>query len=322
MRGRFAPSPTGDLHLGNARTALLAWASARARGGAFVLRVEDLDPPRTVARAVDGNLAELRWLGLDWDEGPDVGGPFAPYRQSERGAHYDAALARLATAGLLAECYLSRRDIALASSAPHGPSGPVYGPRQRAASERLAPQRRAAGREPSLRFRPPDVPVSFRDAGRGERVVDPATEVGDVVVRRADGLYAYALAVAVDDAAMAITEVVRGDDLLDATAPQVLLARALGHEPPEYRHVPLLLDAAGARMAKRTGGATLRALMEGGADAARVRGALLAGAGLLDAPRPLASADVPALFDPARLVPAAARWTEAMDAWTREGARR
>jgi glutamyl-tRNA synthetase len=322
VRGRFAPSPTGDLHLGNARTALLAWASARAQGGAFVLRVEDLDPPRTVPRAVDGNLAELRWLGLDWDEGPDVGGPYGPYRQSERGALYEAALARLDEAGLLGACFLSRKDLAGAASAPHGPAGPVYGPRQRAQSERIAAQRLAAGRAPSVRFRPPDAPLTFLDARHGERIVHPATDVGDVVVRRADGLFAYALAVAVDDAAMRIGEVVRGDDLLDATAPQVLLARALGHAPPVYRHVPLLHDAAGQRMAKRTGGATLRALMEGGADPARVRGALLASVGLLEAPRPLAVADVTAAFDPERLATGATRWTDALDTWTRAALRR
>jgi glutamyl-tRNA synthetase len=321
VRGRFAPSPTGDLPLGNARTALLAWASARSQGGAFVLRIEDLDRPRTVAHASEGNMAELRWLGIDWDEGPDVGGPHAPYRQSEREAHYALALERLAAAGMLAECFLSRKDIALAASAPHGPAGPVYGPRERAESERLAPRRRAEGRAPSLRFRPPDVALTVVDALRGARVVDAAREVGDVVVRRADGLYAYALAVVVDDAAMAIDEVVRGDDLLDATAAQVLLARALGHAPPAYLHVPLLLDAAGARLAKRSGGGTLRALMEGGADAARLRGALLAGAGLLDRPRPLAARDVAAAFDPARLTRSATRWSEADAAWARAAGR-
>jgi glutamyl-tRNA synthetase len=318
VRGRFAPSPTGDLHLGNARTALLAWASTRAQGGTFVMRVEDLDRPRTVAHAVAGNLAELRWLGLDWDEGPDVGGPFGPYRQSERDDHYEAALERLRASGSLAECFLSRKDLAEAASAPHGPLRSVYGVRERAASARLAEARRAAGRLPSLRFRPPETPITLRDALHGEWTVDPARDVGDVVVRRADGLFAYALAVVVDDAAMEIDEVVRGDDLLSATAAQALLVRALGHAPPRYLHVPLLLDAAGVRMAKRTGGATLRALMEGGADPARLRGALLASAGLMSAPRRIASTEVPTAFEPSRLATAASRWTEDHDAWTRE----
>ena len=136
MRGRFAPSPTGALHLGNARTALLAWASARAQGGAFVLRVEDLDGPRTVAAARDGNLAELRWLGLDWDEGPDVGGGFGPYLQSERDPHYAAALAALAAAGRLGEDWLSRKDLQEVASAPHAAAGSAYGPRERARSDR------------------------------------------------------------------------------------------------------------------------------------------------------------------------------------------
>ncbi len=321
MRGRYAPSPTGDLHLGNARTALLAWASARARDGAFVLRVEDLDAPRTVASAVDGNLEELRWLGLDWDEGPDVGGPFAPYRQSERGAHYAAALATLRATGTLGECFLSRKDLATAASAPHGPSASVYGVRERARSARVAGERRASGRLPSLRFRAPHDRLTLVDALHGEREVHVERDVGDVVVQRADGTYAYALAVTVDDVAMGITEVVRGDDILAATPVQVLLARALGHEPPAYRHVALLLDAEGVRMAKRTGGHTLRALAAGGTDPARLRGALAASAGLLQVPRPLTPADLVAAYDPACLLREGTRWTDGLAAWTGVGAR-
>lgn len=306
-RGRFAPSPTGDLHLGNARTALLAWCSLRAVGGTFVLRVEDLDAPRTVAAAVTGNLAELTWLGLDWDEGPDVGGPHAPYRQSERGEHYRAALDRLARAGLLHEDWLSRRDVRESASAPHGPT-PRYGPAQRAQSERLAAERRAAGRSCSWRVRFPPATLELHDRSGAALRVSVEEEVGDLLVRRSDGLWAYHLAVVVDDAAMGISEVVRGADLWEATPAQVALQRALALPSPETWHVPLLLDAEGARIAKRSGGATLRALREGGADPARVRGALAASLGWLAAPRAISMRDLLDLYQSHPTPTEATRW--------------
>ncbi len=319
MRGRFAPSPTGSLHLGNARTALLAWASARAQGGAFVLRVEDLDPPRTVAAAVAGNLDELRWLDLDWDEGPDVGGAHGPYLQSERDAHYAAALAGLEAAGRLSEDWLSRKELRDAPSAPHGAPGPVYGARARARSARLADARRSEGRTPSWRVRFEPGAVVADDVRLGRRAFDVATDVGDLLVRRSDGLWAYALAVVVDDAAMGITEVVRGDDLWDATGAQVALAAALGHPAPRYGHVPLLLDAAGSRLAKRRGAATLDAYRADGVDPQRVVGALAATAGLIEEPRPIHPRELVAGFDLTRLTPVPASWTEALEAWVRGG---
>jgi glutamyl-tRNA synthetase len=319
VRGRFAPSPTGALHLGNARTALLAWASARAQGGAFVLRVEDLDPPRTVAEAVAGNLDELRWLGLEWDEGPDVGGPHAPYRQSDRSERYAEALDALAAAGRLADDWLSRKDLHDPASAPHGPTGPVYGPRARARSARVAGARRDEGRAPSWRARFDPGTVVVDDVRLGRRAFDVETEIGDLLVRRSDGLWAYALAVVVDDAAMGITEVVRGDDLWDATGAQAALALALGRRPPRYGHVPLLLDAAGTRLAKRHGAWTVARYREDGVDPRRVVGALAASAGLLEAPRPVHPRSLLAGFDLTRLAPGPARWTEALEAWVRAG---
>ncbi len=319
VRGRFAPSPTGSQHLGNARTALLAWAAARVQGGTFVLRVEDIDGPRTVAESVDGNLDELRWLGLDWDEGPDVGGPFGPYRQSERDDHYRAALEALDARGALAEDWLSRRDVREGSSAPHGPAGPVYGDAERARSARLAASRRAAGRPPALRARLPAGPVTARDVRLGSRTFDVEREVGDPVVRRSDGLWAYALAVVVDDAAMGITDVVRGDDLWDATGSQVALARALGLPPVRYAHVPLLQDADGVRYAKRRGDATLAAYRAEGIDPRRIVGALGASAGLLSDPRPLTPHELLRAFDLRRLAPDPARWSPALEAWVRRG---
>lgn len=317
MRGRFAPSPTGALHLGNARTALLAWASARAQGGAFVMRVEDLDGPRTVSSAIAGNLDELRWLGLDWDEGPDVGGPYGPYRQSERAGRYQAALDHLAATGRLAEDWLTRKDVRDGASAPHGPAGPVYGQGERARSARAAPARRAAGRTPAWRARLPAGSVRAHDLRLGARDFDVAREVGDPVVRRGDGSWAYALAVVVDDAAMGIDEVVRGDDLWDATGAQVALAAALGLPALRYAHVPLLLDADGVRYAKRRGDATLPAYRADGVDPRRLVGALAASAGLLEAPRPLHPADLLPGFDVRSLAPGPARWTATLEAWVR-----
>ena len=314
-RGRFAPSPSGELHLGNARTALLAWARARSLGQRFVMRVEDLDGPRTVASAIAGNLRELRWLGLDWDEGPDVGGPAGPYRQSQRDDHYQAALAALDARGELFACYLSRRDLREVASAPHGPSGPPYGPAERARNERLASERRAAGRQASLRFAPPAGPLTLDDALHGRVGFDVERDVGAPVVRRADGLWAYALAVVVDDAAMGVAEVVRGDDLLPASGAQLALARSLGLTAPRYLHVPLLLDARGERLAKRRGDRTLHSLREAGVDPARLRGALLASAGLIGEPRSLTAAETLAAFDLARLRREPARWDAALEAY-------
>ncbi len=301
-RGRFAPSPSGWLHLGNARTALFAWGRSRAAGGAFLLRVEDIDGPRTRPEAVAGNLAELRWLGLDWDEGPDVGGPHSPYLQSQRLAHHEAAITRLMGAGHLFECYLSRREIAQASSggqgvddAGEGPAGEaarVYGPAQRAINARLAAGRRREGRVPSLRFRVPDATVSFDDAIRGPVAVDLRRDVGDFVVRRADGLIGYQLAVVVDDAAMRVTEVARGADLLASTAAQALLYDALGLPRPRFAHVGLLLGTDGEKLSKRGGALSLHELRAAGADPGAVLGLLAASLGWHDGRGPVTATEI------------------------------
>ena len=280
-RGRFAPSPTGPLHLGNARTALLSWLAARARGGAFLMRVEDLDRPRVRPGLEARILDELRWLGLDWDEGPDVGGPRGPYRQSERQDRYRAALERLRAAGLVYPCFCSRAEVAAAAQAPHGPAddGPRYPGtcRDLSAAER---HRRAGRRPPAWRFRVPEGTVAFADGVHGPQAVDVAAAVGDFVVARADGVPAYQLAVAVDDAAMEVTEVVRGDDLLPSTARQILLYRALGAEPPRFAHVPLVVGPDGERLAKRHGALSLGELRARGAGPRAVCGLLAALSGL------------------------------------------
>jgi glutamyl-tRNA synthetase len=279
-RGRFAPSPTGPLHLGNARTALLSWLSARAAGGEYLVRVEDLDAPRVRPGAEARILEELRWLGLDWDEGPDVGGPAGPYRQSERRERFAGALERLRAAGQAYPCTCSRAEVAAAAGAPQvpGDEGPRYPGTCRDRAPDLA--RAPGGRAPAWRLRVPPGDVQFTDGVHGPQRRDVGAEVGDFVVARADGVPAYQLAVVVDDAAMGVTEVVRGDDLLPSTARQLLLYRALGLDPPRFAHVPLVVGEDGARLAKRHGALSLGELRERGADPRAVVGLLAALSGL------------------------------------------
>jgi glutamyl-tRNA synthetase len=238
--GRFAPSPTGPLHLGSLRTALLAWLFARAQSARFLVRIEDLDRQRSRREHEADQLADLRALGLDWDG--------TPVRQSERIGLYERALARLDAEDHLYPCFCTRAEIREAASAPHEllPEGSYPGT-CRALSEAERARRLAAGRRFALRVRAGGEHIEFEDRirGRCRGVVD------DFVVRRADGVPAYQLAVVVDDAAQGVGEVVRGDDLIDSTPRQILLARLLGLPMPHYAHVPLLFGADGARLAKR-----------------------------------------------------------------------
>jgi glutamyl-tRNA synthetase len=248
MTGRFAPSPTGDLHLGNLRTALLAWLFARSGGGRFLMRVEDLDRGRVRPGMEERQLADLRAVGVDWD-GPVV-------RQSERLDLYADALARLDTY----ECFCTRAEIREAASAPHGalPEGAYPGTcRELSYAERAAFE--AAGRRPALRVRAgaASMEVSDQLLGRVSGAVD------DFVVRRGDGAFAYNLAVVVDDGEQSVDQVVRGADLLESTPRQVWLARTLGLPEPSYAHVPLVLGPDGARLAKRHGAVTLRDVRAG-----------------------------------------------------------
>lgn len=283
------------IHVGNARTALAAWLSARSRGGAFVWRLEDLDSPRVVPGMAEAQMEDLAWLGLDWDEGPDVGGPFAPYVQSQRSAPYEEALRRLAAAGRLFPCRLSRKDLQAMASAPHGAEEAPYPaslrPRELAPGwfEALCAEGRP---DAAIRFRVDDRPVSFVD-----RVQGPITErvdlaVGDFVLRRRDGLWAYQLAVVVDDLAMEIDDVVRGADLLASTARQIQLIEALGGAPPAYAHVPLMVNARREKLSKRDQGLTLRSLREAGVAPEAVAGYLAFSLGLLDRPEPCRPADL------------------------------
>jgi glutamyl-tRNA synthetase len=272
-RTRFAPSPTGDLHLGGALVALASWLLARATGGVFVVRVEDLDPPRVVPGSADAILDDLEWLGLTWDEGPRVGGTCAPYTQSERGPLYRAAVELLDARGLVYPCDCSRQEIARAASAPHLGEEVAY-----PGTCRERDPRRAFKRPPALRFRAPPDAFAWDDLVRG-RVAMSADVAGDFVLVRGDGVFAYQLAVAVDDWAMGITDVVRGDDLLSSTPRQLALLGALGvpaNTLPRYGHVPLVRAPDGSRLAKRTPRSTVRELREGGALPEQVIAELLA----------------------------------------------
>jgi glutamyl-tRNA synthetase len=258
--GRFAPSPTGTLHVGNLRTALLAWLFARSQDARFLVRMEDLDTGRVRERFYDEQLRDLAALGLDWD-GPVV-------RQSERLALYADAIDRLRADGLVYECWCTRAEVREAASAPHGdlPEGAYPGTcRELTAAERAA--RAASGRPPALRVRADAARVAFED-----RIAGPvAGVVDDFVVRRNDGAYAYNLAVVVDDADQGVGEVVRGADLLDSTPRQLWLGARLGLPAPRHAHVPLMLGPDGARLAKRHGAVTLADRAKLGEDADDVR---------------------------------------------------
>jgi glutamyl-tRNA synthetase len=285
QRGRLAPSPTGGLHVGNVRTLMLAWLAVRAAAGRVVLRIEDIDRARCKPGWTAQMIDDLRWLGFDWEEGPDTGGQHAPYEQSQRTDRYRAALARLIAAGYAFPCVCSRADLAAAASAPHGPEGPVY-PGTCRDRFRDAGDAAAAGRPPAWRFdsrRCPAVP--WRDPLQPERVMPEA--VDDFVLWRADGVPSYQLAVVVDDLAMEITEVVRGDDLAGSTPRQLALIRALGGQAPAYRHVALVLDEAGRRLAKRSGATQIAELRRLGVTAQQILGVLAMSAGLVPSAEPV-----------------------------------
>jgi glutamyl-tRNA synthetase len=288
--GRFAPSPTGPLHLGNLRTALLAWLFARSAGGGFLVRMEDLDRVTSSPVHERSQLADLAALGLDWD-GPVL-------RQSERFPVYEAAIEALAGHDLVYECFCTRREIREAAAAPHGGAPELAYPGTcRSLSRRQRDEWRASGRRPALRLRAGGAVVGALDRlrGRVEAVVD------DVVLRRNDGVPAYNLAVVVDDAAQGVGEVVRGDDLLLSTPRQVHLGRLLGLPVPAYAHVPLVLGADRSRLAKRHGAVTLADQRAAGRSPGEVLGRLAASLGLAAPGERPAVTDLVARFDPTRL---------------------
>jgi len=287
-RGRLAPSPTGYLHVGHARTFWTAWQRARDAGGALVMRMEDLDPDRSRPVYADAALEDLRWLGIRWHEGPDRGGPFGPYVQSKRRHVYVEAWRKLLNGGFLFPCKCSRKDLQAAAGAPHENASrsasalrafklealddePLYPGTCRHESwqtpQLSAPTVVNSDRPESTnwRFRVPDGEViEFEDQNLGPQRFVAGVDFGDFVVWRRDGVPSYQLACVADDAAMGITEVVRGADLLKSTARQILLFRALGLQPPKWFHCRLVLDHNGRRLAKRHDALSMRALRQRG----------------------------------------------------------
>ncbi len=270
--------------MGNVRTALLAWLFARSMQGQFVLRMEDLDQPRVRPGSAQRILDDLHWLGLDWDEGPDCGGPYAPYTQSERQMIYQRQLQRLQEAGLIYPCYCSRAEIAQAASAPQqgAEDGPRYPGTCRSLTAAQRQRHEDAGRRPSLRFRVTDERVvTFTDLLAGPQRQAVQQVAGDFIIRRSDGIFAYQFAVVVDDALMHINQVVRGMDLLHSTARQILLYEALGFPIPTFAHVPLMLDDTGKRLAKRAASAGIAPLRARGMTPQQIIGQLAASCGLV-----------------------------------------
>lgn len=289
--GRFAPSPSGPLHLGNLRTALVAWLLARSRGGRFLLRIEDLDPQRSRAEHEARQVADLRAIGIDWDG--------EPVRQSARTGLYLDALSRLESQGRVYPCWCSRAEIRAAAQAPHGPlpEGAYPGTCRRLTAAQRAERARTARRPPALRLDARGERIDFTDLLHGDRdgVVD------DFVLRRGDGIPAYNLAVVVDDAAQVIGEVVRGDDLMETTPRQLLLARLLGLAEPRYAHVALVLGPDGARLAKRHGAITLEDMAAHGRDPAEALSWMARSLGLTEEGERVTAADLVERFDPERL---------------------
>ena len=259
--GRFAPSPSGRIHLGNILCSLLAWLSARQKGGRVVLRFEDLDTARCPRRYGEQMAADLRWLGLTWDEGPGAGGPNGPYEQSLRTELYVEALRKLERKGLVYPCFCTRAELH-AASAPHREDGQVLyaGTCRGLTAEQV--EEKARHRAPALRLRVPDEEWGFVDGHMGSYKENLERDCGDFLLRRSDGMFAYQLAVVVDDAAMGVTEVVRGADLLDSTPRQLYLYNLLGLRAPEFIHGPLLLASDGRRLSKRNADAGLDDLQD------------------------------------------------------------
>jgi glutamyl-tRNA synthetase len=277
----LAPSPTGAQHVGNARTYLIAWLSARSQGGRVRLRIEDIDSPRIKAGAADEAMNDLRWLGLDWDGEPVV--------QTNRLPHYQAALEHLRRQELVYPCTCTRSDIAAAASAPHAEhEGPVY---PGTCAHRSAADAESLTVPFAWRFRVPDTPA-FTDRFLGEVRIDLKQTGGDFVVWKNTGTPAYQLAVVVDDAAMGVSEVIRGDDLVPSTPRQLLLYRALGFAPPSFAHVPLVVGPDGRRLAKRHGDTRLRTLRGDGMTAEELIGRLAHSCGWIDRPDPITAKEL------------------------------
>src|SRR5882724_2898886 len=321
---RFAPSPTGSLHLGNARTALFSHLWARKTGGKFILRIEDTDAERSQARFRDQLMVDMRWLGLDWDEGPGVGGPSAPYSQAERGEFYRGLFAQLTARDFAYPCYCTAEDLELSRKLQRiSGKPPRYAGTCRALSAAQRAEREGRGLKPTLRFAVPgDLTIEFIDAVHGPQRFS-SNDIGDFIIRREDGTPAFFFCNAVDDSAMGVTQVLRGDDHLTNTPRQLLLLDALGMRRPGYGHVGLLVGADGAPLSKRHGSTSAQEFRERGFLPAAILNHLFHLGHTSDVDGWLPASDMPAHFRPEHLGRAPARLDEVQLAhWQKEGVER
>ncbi len=298
-RGRFAPSPTGRMHLGNVYCALLSYLSVKSKGGDWVLRIEDLDPQRSKQEYARWIEDDLQWLGLDWDEGGTKGGAYAPYYQSERSDYYASLF--MSIKAQTYPCFCRRADL-LAASAPHASDGRVLyaGTCKHLSTEQI--NERLQKQKPAIRLQMPHQVMEFTDGMYGYQSVDLQDFYGDFVLRRTDGTYAYQLAVVADDAAMHITEVVRGNDLLSSTPAQLYLYKLLGLQAPSFTHVPLLMSSkSGERLSKRDDSLSMEALRTRGVNPQQILGMLAHKVGLLPHEEPVSAQDLIPLYNVSKL---------------------
>lgn len=303
IKGRFAPTPSGFLHLGNVFCSLLAWLYAKTAGGSITLRIEDLDTQRCNREKADALARELEWLGLTWDEGAYVSADSERYFQSQRSDIYAKYFARLEAQKLVYPCFCSRGELH-AAEAPHASDGRIIYAGTCSKLTQAEREEKAKLRRPSWRVRVTDEPISFTDAHYGVQSATISADCGDFILRRSDGVYAYQLAVVIDDALMGITQVVRGADLLGSTPMQLYLYRLLGLPAPEFYHIPLLVDADGRRLAKRDGDLEISLLRKRYGSPEPIIGLLAYLAGQLERPEPITASELLPLFD-AKKIPKA-----------------
>lgn len=300
IRGRFAPTPSGFLHLGNVFCSLLAWLHAKSKGGSILLRVEDLDTTRCPRKNADQLRFDLEWLGLTWNEGAYIDNNSETYFQSQRSSIYEQYFHKLQEQGLVYPCFCSRSELH-AAEAPHLSDGRIIYPgtcRKLTTEER---QEKALHRAPAYRVLTQDASITYTDGHYGPQQHNLAHESGDFIVRRSDGVFAYQLAVVVDDALMDITEVVRGCDLLDSTPMQLYLYELLGFKAPEFFHIPLLTAMDGRRLAKRDGDLEIAKLRQHYGAPEPIIGQLAYWAGQLDKPEPISVQELLPIFNKAKL---------------------
>lgn len=298
--GRFAPTPSGFIHLGNAFCSLLAWLYAKSSGGKIILRIEDLDPQRCTRTRADALARELEWLGLSWDEGAYTGAASEKYFQSARTDIYAHYFHELEKQGLVYPCFCSRTELH-AAEAPHASDGSLLYAGTCRSLTQAQRQQKARLRQPAWRVKVNDAPISFIDGHYGPQSYRLDSECGDFIVRRSDGVYAYQLAVTIDDALMGVNQVVRGCDLLSSTPMQLYLYQKLGLQAPSFCHIPLLTAADGRRLAKRDGALEISKLRKRYGSPAPIIGLLAYLAGQIDKPQPLTAAELLPLFNPNKI---------------------